>query len=189
MRIEKTFNVMQSRERVWSFFQDVSSVADCLPGAEITGDNGAGAYTGRLEIKLGAIRAAFAGGAEVMPDPDSFSARIQAKGVDRSGGSRGQATIEYYLTDEEAGTAVTVQSDIALTGAIAQFGRTGLLDDLADGLIEQFVRCLEEKMNASTPEEREAVRASELHGFALLFAAVTKRLRVLIRGLFDRERK
>ena len=97
MKIEHEFTVGRAPDRVWEFFQDIPSVAQCLPGAELLGKSDDGSYDGKLSVKLGPMAASFEGKATVTPDPGSKSAVIEGKGVDRSGGSRGQVKVSYQI--------------------------------------------------------------------------------------------
>ena len=46
MKIEKTFEIKQSREQVWDRLNDVRFVAECLPGASIVSELGENRYKG-----------------------------------------------------------------------------------------------------------------------------------------------
>src|SRR3990170_3414537 len=107
MKISNEFEVARPVDTVWEFFQDVPSVAQCLPGAELTDDKGDGVYAGSVSVKLGPMSAMFEGEATVTPDPAAKSARISGKGVDRRGGSRGQVKVDYRLDAVDSGTRVT----------------------------------------------------------------------------------
>src|SRR5690606_17201803 len=85
MKISQEFVVARDPDTVWAYFQDIPSVARCLPGAELTGQNDDGSFEGKLSAKLGPMTAAFEGTATVTPDPGTRSARIEGKGVDRKG--------------------------------------------------------------------------------------------------------
>jgi uncharacterized protein len=172
MRISQEFVVTPSPDVVWQFFQDVPSVAQCLPGAELTGRTEDGAYEGTLSSKLGPMTAAFEGKATVTTDEASRSATIEGKGVDKKGGSRGQVKVEYSVKPDGAGSRVSVDANIQLSGPAAQFGRTGLVNEMSRRLIEDFVSCLEAKLEAGTQEEAEAIQASEVKGVSLFFASL-----------------
>jgi uncharacterized protein len=172
MRISQEFVVTPSPDVVWQFFQDVPSVAQCLPGAELTGRTEDGAYEGTLSSKLGPMTAAFEGKATVTTDEASRSATIEGKGVDKKGGSRGQVKVEYSVKPDGAGSRVSVDANIQLSGPAAQFGRTGLINEMSRRLIEDFVSCLEAKLEAGTQEEAEAIQASEVKGVSLFFASL-----------------
>lgn len=182
MKIEQEFTVPRPPDVVWEFFQDVPSVAQCLPGAELTGQNEDGSYAGKLSAKLGPMTAAFEGSCTVTPEESSRSATIEGKGVDRRGGSRGQVKVDYRVETVETGSRITVDADILLSGPAAQFGRTGLINEMSKRLVEDFVTCLEAKLEATTEEEAEAIKTDEVHGISLFFAS----LWAWIKGLFGR---
>ena len=181
MKISQEFVVARDPDTVWAYFQDIPSVARCLPGAELTGQNDDGSFEGKLSAKLGPMTAAFEGTATVTPDPGTRSARIEGKGVDRKGGSRGQVVVDYRLEADGAGTKVTVDADVTLSGPAAQFGRTGLINEMSRRLIADFVECLEASLAAATPEEAAAVRAPEVRGFGLFLSALWAWIKKLFR--------
>ena len=172
MKISQEFVVTRPPEVVWDFFQDVPSVAQCLPGAELTGQNEDGSYEGTLTSKLGPMTAVFEGTATVTPDPDARTATIAGKGVDKRGGSRGHVKVQYTVTPDATGSKVDVDADISLSGPVAQFGRTGLVNEISKRLIVEFVSCLEAKLEATSEAEAEAVRASEVKGISLFFSSL-----------------
>jgi carbon monoxide dehydrogenase subunit G len=183
MKIEHEFTVARPPDVVWEFFQDVPSVAQCLPGAELAGQSEDGSYEGKLSVKLGPMAASFEGKAVVTPDPATKTATIEGKGVDRSGGSRGQVKVNYSIVPDGAGSKVGVDADVTLSGPVAQFGRTGLINEMSKRLIGEFVECLEAKLTAVTPVEAAAIEAGEVKGISLFFASLWSWLT----GLFRRE--
>ena len=180
MNISQEFVVAQKPDEVWRFFQDVPAVAQCLPGAELVGRTDDCGYEGRLSSKLGPMTATFEGKVTVTPDEAARSATIEGKGVDKRGGSRGQVKVAYSVSPDDAGSKVRVDADIHLSGPAAQFGRTGLINEMSKRLIVDFVSCLEAKLSAETEEEAEGIRASDLKGVSLFFAALWSWLK----GLF-----
>lgn len=151
--IEASFDIDQSVDRVWEFFQDVPEVVTCMPGLELIGQTGDDAYEGKVKIKLGPITAAFQGEATIVDrDALTHSARIEAKGVDRQGGNRASAEVTYEISANENGTRVKLSGDIKLTGALAQMGRSGIIQDVANQLTSQFADHLRAKLAASESE-------------------------------------
>jgi carbon monoxide dehydrogenase subunit G len=185
LNIEHEFTVARPPDVVWQLFQDVPSVAQCLPGAELLGQGEDGSYDGKLSVKLGPMAASFEGKAIVTPDPATRSATIDGKGVDKSGGSRGQVKLSYSIVPEDNGSKVSVHADVSLSGPVAQFGRTGLINEMSKRLIGEFVQCLEAKLAAETPVEASSIRAGEVRGISLFFAS----LWAWVRRLFGRGEK
>ena len=151
MEIKQSFTVARPLPEVWALFQDVPTVATCMPGAELLGDKGDGLYQGRVSIKLGPFGAAFEGEAQVTPDEATRSGHVEGKGTDKRGGSRSKLVMDYRLEEVPGGTRVDVAADVQLVGPIAQFGRTGIINETANVLIRQFVQNVEAKLAAAAP--------------------------------------
>jgi len=173
MKIEETIDVDRDPASVWELFSDVPALASCLPGAELTEDKGDGVYAGTVTAKLGPMTATFEGEATVELDHEARSGTVDGKGTDRSGGSVGQVKMRYHVTPAETGgTTVDVDADVVLSGAAAQFGRTGLIKEMSRRLIGEFVECVEAKLAAETAEEAAQVTASDVKGVSLFFASL-----------------
>jgi carbon monoxide dehydrogenase subunit G len=172
MKISQQFNVASLPSVVWDFFQDVPSVAQCLPGAELLEVNDDGTYDGKLSVKLGPMTAAVEGTATVTPDPDSMTAKIEGKGVDKRGGSRGPVTLDYRISAAEVGSLVEIDADVTLSGPAAQFGRTDLISEISKRLIGEFVDCLESKLAAGSVDEAQEIKAKEVKGISLFFSSL-----------------
>jgi carbon monoxide dehydrogenase subunit G len=182
MKISQEFVVARPVDHVWDFFQDVPSVAHCLPGAELSGQNSDGSYQGVLSVKLGPMTSAFEGTATITPDEANKTATIAGKGVDKKGGSRGQVKVVYAIAEDSEGSKVSVDADVTLSGPAAQFGRTGLINEMSKRLIGDFVTCLEGKLAAGSAEEAHTIRASEVRGISLFFASLWAWLKRLFGG-------
>lgn len=185
MKISQEFVVERPPSDVWEFFQDIPAVAQCLPGAALESQNEDGSYEGNLAVKLGPMTAAFEGKCVITPDEENRSARIEGKGVDKKGGSRGQVSVVYDLQDDPGGCKVVIDADVTLSGPAAQFGRTGLINEMSKRLIGDFVDCIEAKLGAGTREEADSVKASEVQGVSLFFSSLWS----WIKGLFGGSRE
>lgn len=171
MEITEEFSVTQPIEAVWVLFQDVTELARCLPGAELTSDNGDGTFDGRVSVKLGPISSSFEGKATIVFDQEAHRLSIRGRGVDRSGGSQGRVEVDVHLTGRDDSTDVTIAAKVMLGGPIAQFGRTGLVNEVSRRLIDDFSACLHAKLEAESPESAAAIEASEVRGFTLFLAS------------------
>jgi carbon monoxide dehydrogenase subunit G len=151
-RISESFTVDRPLTQVWALIQDVPQVVTCLPGLALVEQPAPNAYRGRMKIKLGAVSAAFEGEATILEtDEVHHRTRISGKGVDKKGGSRATADFSYALSAGPTGTTVNVEADINLSGPLAQFGRTSILNDVAHELTAQFAQNLSAKLTASSP--------------------------------------
>ena len=190
MKLSNNFTVPRSRDKVWALFQDVPRVATCIPGTQITDDLGEGKFKGRVEVKLGPITTAFEGDAVHAPDAANYSGTITGNGRDRGAGSRAKFTTVYRLSEAAAGTEVSVDSDISLAGAVAQFGRTGLMEEVTTRLLEQFAANLEAQIadgaaQADTPRTAPPAAADANLG-GILWASLLAWLRTLFGRLLGR---
>jgi carbon monoxide dehydrogenase subunit G len=185
MKIEHEFTVARPPDQVWEFFQDIPSVAQCLPGADLLGQSDDGSYDGKLAVKLGPMSSSFEGKATVTPDPEAMSAVIEGRGVDKAGGSRGQVKVTYQIRPEDGGSKVGIDADVTLSGPVAQFGRTGLVNEMSKRLIGEFVQCLEGKLAAETQADASKVEAGDVRGISLFFASLWS----WIKGLFGQGEK
>ena len=148
MEIKQNFIVSQPLPTVWAFFHDIPSVAACLPGAEYLGTKADGAISGKVSAKVGPFQASFEGEARVKHDEEAKKVEFEGKGVDRRGASRGKMSMLCKLVPEGDATRVDVHADVQLAGAIAQFGRTGLITEIANQLVGEFVRNAETELGA-----------------------------------------
>jgi carbon monoxide dehydrogenase subunit G len=155
MKIDNEFTVSVPIERAWEVLTDLAGIAPCLPGAKLTGVDG-DVYTGKVKIKVGPVISEYAGTARFTEKDDvAHRAVIDAKGKDSRGAGNASATIEASLRADGARTVVTVNTDLTISGKIAQFG-SGMIKDVSTKLLGQFVDNLENKLLAPAIEETTA---------------------------------
>jgi carbon monoxide dehydrogenase subunit G len=181
MKMTHEFKVARPPDVVWDFFQDVPAVAACMPGAELISVAEDGTCIGKVSVKLGPLSAVFEGEALINPDSSTRTCVIDGTGVDRKGGSRGQVKVGYSIAPTEGGTQVEIDADVTLSGAAAQFGRTGLINEMSSRLIGEFANCLEAKLEAGTAEEAAAIKAGEVRGISLFFSSLAAWFKNLFR--------
>ena len=192
MKISSSFKVARGRTRVWDMFQDVPRVAGCIPGTRITESLGDGRFKGRVEVRLGPIATAFEGDAQHLSNAAEWTGTISGSGRDRGAGSRARFTTVYRLAEQAGGTEVTVESDIGLAGAVAQFGRTGLLEEVTNRMLQQFAVNLESQlgeeapMSAATAAPLPPPLVTELKLGGLLWASLLSWLRRTVGKLMGR---
>ncbi len=152
MELHHLFTVPASVDTTWETFMDLAGVASCFPGATVTSVDG-NSFSGTVKVKLGPIALLYAGsGTFVERDDGAHRAVLEAKGKDKRGNGTAGATVTVALTETaDSGTSVDVQTDLSVTGKPAQFGR-GVMQDVSDKLLGQFVACLEQRFDAPAPE-------------------------------------
>jgi aerobic carbon-monoxide dehydrogenase small subunit len=153
-RFEESFVVVKPPAIVWDVFADVPAVAACLPGAELT-DHDQHSAKGKMTVKLGPILAAFAGSAVIERDDQALRGVIRGAGSDRGTGSRTKGDVVYRLAPEgDDRTRVSIIVEYSLQGALAQFSRSSLAQDLGRRLVADFALNLNAKLTgtAAAPE-------------------------------------
>ncbi|HMQ25938.1 MAG TPA: SRPBCC family protein [Acidimicrobiales bacterium] len=142
MELSNAFDVAAPIDRAWRVLTDLERIAPCLPGAqlqEVEGDE----YRGVIKVKVGPVTAQYKGKATfVERDEAAGRAVLSADGRDTRGQGNASATITAQLTPSDAGTHVVVDTDLKVTGKVAQFGR-GVMADVSAKLMAQFVENLE----------------------------------------------
>ena len=148
MLIKNSFEVAQPVDKVWRFFDDIPQVAACLPGAELTEDLGDETYAGTVGVRMGPVKMQFAGKAKILERDDATKRMvIDAAGADQKGRGQAAMTITAHLVPAGTGTQVSLDQDLQLSGAAAQYGR-GMISDVTTVLMGQFARNMQERIGA-----------------------------------------
>lgn len=147
MELTHRFTVPADIETSWAAFTDIGDVALCFPGAEVTDatDNN---FAGTVKVKLGPIALVYLGtGTFLEKDAAAHRMVIDAKGKDKRGNGTAGAVVTLTMSEAGSGTDIEVLTDLNITGKPAQFGR-GVIQDVSDKLLGQFVGCLEQRLGA-----------------------------------------
>src|ERR1700733_2365633 len=137
MRLENKFQGPASPEKTWDVLVDVPRIVHCMPGAvltEVVGDN---AWKAKIHVKIGPISLQFLSDIvrEEMHEDDQ-RVLLSAHANEARGRGYAEATIESHLSAIETGTEVTIVTDLALQGAVAQYGR-GVVADVSTQLTRE----------------------------------------------------
>jgi carbon monoxide dehydrogenase subunit G len=153
MRLENSFEVPAPVDRSWRLLNDVPSVVPCMPGAELVEVVGDEAWKARLHVRLGPIALQFL--TDVVREVrDEAAGRVvlAVKARESKGRGSAEATIESSLTAAGTGTRVDIGTELALRGAVAQYGR-GVVADVASRLTAEFAACVAGKLREPAAEE------------------------------------
>ncbi len=145
MKIENEFRVNAPIDVAWAFLTDIPAIAPCMPGAKLTSVEDE-TYAGTIKVKVGPVTAEYSGTATfVEKDDTAHRLELSAKGRDSRGSGNADAVIIAQLTPDDDTTVVNIDTDLKISGKVAQFGR-GVMVDVSNKLIGQFVECLEDKI-------------------------------------------
>jgi carbon monoxide dehydrogenase subunit G len=148
MKLEHQFTVKASVDETWRVLTDLERLAPHMPGAELTGREGE-AYKGRVKVKLGPVLAQYEGKASfALRDDVAKRGVLRAEGRETKGQGNAKATVTASLAETPSGTRVTVETDLAIVGRLAQMGR-GLIAEVSGKLLGEFVANLERELAAN----------------------------------------
>ena len=150
MELTHRFTVPTGIEETWAHFEDIAGLATCFPGAQVTSVDG-DTFAGSVKVKLGPIALVYNGsGTFVEKDDTAHRFVVDAKGKDKRGNGTAGAKVTLSMAESGTSTDVEVLTDLAITGKPAQFGR-GVMQDVSDKLLGQFVACLEQRLTGPGP--------------------------------------
>ncbi|MGW4567510.1 SRPBCC family protein [Streptomyces sp. NPDC004561] len=150
MELHHEFTVPVPVDDAWHALLDIERVAPCLPGAVVEDYDGK-TVTGSVKVKVGPVTVTYRGTA-VFEEQDAVAHRmvLAASGRETRGQGTARATVTGTLSEHEGGTAVSVRTDLTVTGRPAQFGR-GVLAEVGDRLVGQFATCLADRLTEPAP--------------------------------------
>ena len=169
MQLENSFTIDAPIEKAWEALNTPQTIAPCFPGATLT-EYESDTFSGTVKVKLGPISLTYKGkGVYKERDDAAHRVVIDASGRDSRGNGTAEATVTGTMTaDGPDKTAVTMVTDMKITGRPAQFGR-GVISDVADKIIGQFASCVASKLQG----EDAGAAASSSEGSAPVPAAVS----------------
>jgi carbon monoxide dehydrogenase subunit G len=140
MDIKNCFEVPAPVDRAWKILLDIRRIAPCMPGAELLEVVDPKTYKGKVSVRLGPVALAFVGTARFEEiDEVAHRARVKGQGSDAKGRGGASGVVTFVLSPIEGGTKVNVDTNLNLTGSVAQYGRgTGIIQDVATQIIGQF---------------------------------------------------
>lgn len=146
MKIQNSFIVHASLDKVWAHLTDIPTIASCLPGV-VMDEEIDGLYSGSVKSKVGPVTAEYRSSARfVERDREKGRIVLDAHGRD----SRTEGNVRMMVTAKVSaaahGTHVAMSTEISGTGRVAQLSR-GVLQTVSEKLLDQFVTCLAMKLD------------------------------------------
>jgi carbon monoxide dehydrogenase subunit G len=148
MEFDNTFTVPLAPAEAWKVLMDIPRIAPCMPGAELTEVVDPTTYKGKIAVRLGPVALSFAGQVKFEEmDEANKRARVKAQGADAKGRGGANAVADFRLEPAPDGSKVIIHTNLALSGAVAQYGRgAGMIQDMAAHMIGQFADCLRARL-------------------------------------------
>jgi carbon monoxide dehydrogenase subunit G len=196
MQFSNSFEVSLPPDEAWKTLMDIPRIAPCMPGAELTEVVDAETYKGKVAVRMGPVVLAFAGTAKFEERDDAaHTARVKAQGTDAKGRGGANAAVNFRLEPSVAGSKVLIDTDLNLSGSVAQYGRgAGMIQTIAAQLINQFAKALEKQIaqsapaataSSNRPAKPETVTpsvAKPIGGFSLVMQALWAGIAGMFRG-------
>ncbi len=173
MKLQNSFEIPLAPPDAWDVLLDIERIAPCLPGAEITEVIDEKTYKGRVSLRLGPVALSFDGKATFEDiDEAAHRARVKAQGMDTKGRGGANAEVEFLIEATERGSKVLIETDLNLSGSIAQYGRgVGIIEDVSTQLIGMFADNLRRQLTETTTETtaETPAAAKPISGLTLMF--------------------
>jgi carbon-monoxide dehydrogenase small subunit len=190
MKVALQIEIAAPIAQVWDALADVPLIASCVPGAVLTGTTESGAHTGRVTAKVGPVSASFQGEAQFERNESERTGRVLGKGRDSTTASAAKAEMTYRLSTGSgpSTTRVDISSDISLSGMLAQFGKSAVINDIAGRIARTFADNLAARLNEQATESKMA-SAAPIRTERLLGAMIADWVRSLVHSLRSRIRR
>jgi uncharacterized protein len=156
MKIANEFTISVPVDDAWEVLTDLAQVVPLMPGAQLIGREGDD-YLGKVKVKVGPVTSEFSGKAHFIDlDREHHTAVIDARGREARGTGNAAAVVTAQVHPDGNRSRVTVDTDLKIVGKLAQFG-SGMLQQVSQKLLGQFVESLEAKLSGATTPAAEEV--------------------------------
>jgi carbon monoxide dehydrogenase subunit G len=143
IEVDEQFEVAAPRSTVWRLLADPYAMVGCVPGAAIVGQGDDGSLDTTLTVKFGPLSVGFQAQATLELDAAAMRGKLAARGKDKQGGARFQASATFDVTDLAAvnGCLVTVHGEVDITGRLASMIESGA-GVVVKRMSSEFAACL-----------------------------------------------
>ncbi|MFF5147574.1 SRPBCC family protein [Streptomyces sp. NPDC013157] len=152
MKLENRLTVPASVAEAWRVLLDIERVTPCVPGATLTSRDG-DSFQGRIKVKLGPVSLTYHGTITFLSRNEADRTVVLEAGgreIRGNGTARARVTCRLVASGTHS-TDVLVDTDLAITGKPAQFGR-GTLAEVAGTLVGRFAENLAAELAVTEPD-------------------------------------
>ena len=165
--IEKTFQVKEPVEQVWSLLSDPKRVATCVPGAKITEQVDEKTYKGTISVKVGPSATDYKGELQIVRrDAENHELEMIGKGQDVKG--RGSASMKMTSKARSlwkmGARRSPVVAEVNVVGILAQMGAR-MINEVSNIMFAQFIKNFQAQLEHpadAASEEAKPVSAASL---------------------------
>ena len=140
VKLNKEFPIPTSPEAGWRFLQDISRVAECMPGAQITESIDDRNHKGIVKMKMGPVSMTFNGSLEVVElNEEARKLRLIGKGGDTKGTSSAELDLTVWIEEGADANSFELkgESEVTVIGKAASLGGR-MMSQLSDQLLNIF---------------------------------------------------
>jgi carbon monoxide dehydrogenase subunit G len=185
MIISNERKIAQNPDLLYASLIDLDAVAPCIPGATLGVLRPDGSREATIEVAFGPMRFGYDGTVRIVEEhPTERSAVLKAVARETSGEGNATATIEMTITTDGADSMLHIDTDLRVSGGIAQIG-AGMIEEVGEELLDEFGTALAARdlsvPVAAPPAGAAPAPAAPLRGHRLVLRALRRRLRRLFR--------
>jgi carbon monoxide dehydrogenase subunit G len=149
LKTEETIQIQAPPQQVWEILIDPRQIVTCLPGEQLTSEQGASTFLGKVKVKVGPVVAAYSGKVVIVERDDAARViSMMGEGRENTGGGSAKVVITSVVAALPGGGAeVRVTADLDVVGKIAQFGR-GMIESVNKQMFRQFTECVRAKLES-----------------------------------------
>lgn len=140
MKLQATYTLPVSRERLWELLLTPAELQQCLPGCERLTQVGPDTYDATLTIGAAAIKGTYTGRLQILDQNPPSRCRLLIEGAGTPGFVRGEAVV--LLGEDPAGTTLAIEADAQVGGLIASVGQR-MLAGVGRMLLGEFIKRVE----------------------------------------------
>ncbi len=187
MRLTDEFTVRTAPDRAYAMLLDLRRVAPCVPGAELDEPDADGVHPGRVSVKLGPMKFAYAGRVRIAErDEATRTAVIEGEGRATGGQDTAKVRSVMEVLADGDGSRVRITTELDIKGRAAQMGQ-GVITDVSRRLISQAAACIEARLAAPDDAgEGDLPTAGPVGGISLMATVVGGRVRGMAANLGGR---
>jgi carbon monoxide dehydrogenase subunit G len=182
VRLEGSYSIPASRERVFALLVDEQVLRRCVPGCRRLVQQGEDRFSATLDVGLGSVQGKYEGTVVLSKKVPPESLEMLVDGHGRLGFVRGKGALSLQRIEDQGPhfTRVLYQGEVQVGGNLASVGQR-MVQGASKMMAGQFFAALEAEAKSLEARSPHPVKHSRLRNFF-------RWLRAIFRELFHRRR-